>query len=127
MIEVWLRARDIMFTDKTESNIEMLSAIENYLSLVRKIYGILHSDGTKIDQTTKAKLRDTEAEFHSLNQKHGASITDLVRIGRREGSLHYLFEDADFSTYRIKKLITEGEKDVDRILSKKGINSNYEY
>ena len=37
-----------------------------------------------------------EAEYHSLKQKHGASITDLVRIGRREGSLRYIFEDADF-------------------------------
>jgi hypothetical protein len=46
-----------------------------------------------------------------LNQRHGASITNLVRIGRRERSLHYLFEDADFSTYRIKKLIADGEKD----------------
>lgn len=59
-----------------------------------------------------------EAEYHSLKQKHGASITDLVRIGRREGSLRYIFEDADFSTYRIKKLIAEGEKDVEHILAR---------
>jgi hypothetical protein len=31
--------------------------------------------------------------------------------------LHYLFEDADFSTYRIKKLIAEGEKDAERAIS----------
>jgi hypothetical protein len=49
----------------------------------------------------------------------GASITELVRIGRREGSLHYLLEDTDFSTYRIKKLIAEGEKDVEHILSRR--------
>ena len=38
----------------------------------------------------------------------GASITNLVRIGRREGSLHYLFEDADFSTYRIMSPYVRG-------------------
>jgi NTE family protein len=127
MIEVWHRARDIVFMDKTDKNIEILKATEKYLSLMRRMYQVLYSKSAKVDQTTIEKLKEIEFEYHSLNQKHGASITDLVRIGRREGSLHYLFEDADFSTYRIKKLITEGEKDVDRILSKKGINSNYEY
>ena len=116
MMEVWHRARDIMFMDKTDKNIEMLGVVEKYLSLVRKIYEILHADDAKVDQTTKEKLKEIESEYHSLNQKHGASITDLVRIGRREESLHYLFEDADFSTYRIKKLIAEGEKDAEHIL-----------
>jgi NTE family protein len=118
MIEVWHRARDIVFMDKTDKNIEMLKVTEKYLSLIKTIYDILHDDAAKVDQTTKNKLKEIELEYHSLNQKHGASITDLVRIGRREGSLHYLFEDADFSTYRIKKLIAEGEKDVDHILAK---------
>jgi NTE family protein len=118
MMEVWHRARDIIFMDKTDKNIEMLRGTENYLSLVRKIYDTLHADEAKVDQTTKEKLRNIESEYHSLNQKHGASITDLVRIGRREGSLHYLFEDADFSRYRIKKLIAEGEKDAEHILAR---------
>ena len=118
MIEVWHRARDIVFMDKTDKNIEMLKVTEKYLSLIKTIYDILHDDAAKVDQITKNKLKGIELEYHSLNQKHGASITDLVRIGRREGSLHYLFEDADFSTYRIKKLIAEGEKDVDHVLAK---------
>ena len=118
MIEVWHRARDIVFMDKTDKNIEMLKVTEKYLSLIKTIYGILHDDAAKVDWITKNKLKEIELEYHSLNQKHGASITDLVRIGRREGSLHYLFEDADFSTYRIKKLIAEGEKDVDHVLAK---------
>jgi len=108
-----------MFMDKTDKNIEMLKAIEQYLSLIHKMYQVLYSKNAKVDQMTIQKLKEIESEYHSLNQKHGASITDLVRIGRREGTLHYLLEDADFSTYRIKKLIAEGEKDVDHILSRK--------
>jgi len=34
--------------------------------------------------------------------------------------LHFLLEDADFSAYRIKKLIKEGEEDAERVLNKKG-------
>jgi NTE family protein len=120
MMEILHRARDIIFMDKTDKNIEMLKATERYLTLVKNIYGIIHADDAKVDQKTKEKLKEIESEYHSLNQKHGASITNLVRIGRREGSLHYLFEDADFSTYRIKKLIVEGEKDVEHILAREG-------
>jgi hypothetical protein len=32
-----------------------------------------------------------------------------------------LVEDVDFSLYRIQKLIVEGEKDAERILSTKGV------
>jgi hypothetical protein len=31
--------------------------------------------------------------------------------------MHYPFEDADFSAYRIKKLIREGEEDVEIVLT----------
>ena len=58
MMEVWHRARDIMFMDKTDKNIEMLGVVEKYLSLVRKIYEILHADDAKVDQTTKEKLKE---------------------------------------------------------------------
>ena len=37
MVEVWHRARDIIFMDKTDKNIQMLSNFERYLSLLRKI------------------------------------------------------------------------------------------
>jgi len=42
----------------------------------------------------------------------------VVRIGRKERDSHYLFEDADFSKYRIQKLIEEGEKDAEFELKK---------
>ena len=33
--------------------------------------------------------------------------------------MHFLLEDADFSGYRIKKLIEEGEEDAETTLNKK--------
>ncbi|HEY7078144.1 MAG TPA: patatin-like phospholipase family protein [Nitrososphaeraceae archaeon] len=118
MTEVWHRARDIIFMDKTDKSIETLKEMDRYLFLIRHIYEVLHSNKARIDEVTREKLKEMELEYHSLNQKHGASLTDVVRIGRREESLHYLLEDTDFSTYRIKKLIAEGENDADHILAK---------
>ena len=55
MIEVWHRARDIIFMDKTDKNIQMLANFEKYLSLLKKINTIINADGAGIDEKTRAK------------------------------------------------------------------------
>jgi NTE family protein len=118
MIEVWHRARDIIFMDKTDKNIQMLANFEKYLSLLKKINTIINADGAEIDEKTRAKLKELEPEYYELAQRRGAIVKDLTRIGRRE-RMHFLLEDADFSNYRIKKLIEEGEEDAETTLNKK--------
>ena len=123
MVEVWHRARDIIFMDKTDKNIEMLKISENYINLLEKTYDIINSKDAKIDQNTRQKLEKLDSRYRSLNEKHGAAITDVVRVGRKEKDSHYLFEDADFSKYRIKKLIEEGQKDAESAIKREN-NSN---
>jgi NTE family protein len=118
VVEVWHRARDIIFMDKTDKNIEMLKVNERYIDLLRKMYQIINTENGMLDDTFKARLKEIEPEYNVLVKRIGRSIKDVVRIGRRE-TLHYLLEDADFSLYRIKKLIAEGEKDAEYILARK--------
>jgi NTE family protein len=118
MFEVWHRARDIIFMDKTDNNIEMLKVNEKSINLLKKMHDIINSKDSKIDQKTKEKLQELDKEYNSLTEKHGAAITDVIRIGRKEDNLHYMLEDADFSIYRIKKLIAEGERDADNVITK---------
>ena len=75
------------------------------------MYDIIHSDEAIVDQKTKEKIMELESEYHLIAKKHGASITDVTRIGKKENDMHYLLEDADFSKYRIEKLMREGEED----------------
>ncbi len=110
MVEVWHRARDIIFMDKTDKNIEKLKITEKYINLLKKMYKIIKSNDSKASQEVQ-KLKEIDDEYRDLTQKHGAAITDVVRISRKEKSEHYLFEDTDFSVYRIEKLIQEGERD----------------
>jgi NTE family protein len=117
MIEVWHRARDIIFMDKTDKNIQMLANFERYLSLLKKINSIINADDAHIDEKTRARLKELEPEYYELAQKRGAIVKELTRIGRRE-RMHFLLEDADFSNYRIKKLIEEGEEDAEKTLNK---------
>jgi NTE family protein len=115
MMEVWHRARDIMFMDKTDKSVQMLKEIEKYLSLLKRINNIINASDVQIDKKTKAKLDEITPEYHDLAQRRGAVIKEVIRIGRRE-KMHFLFEDADFSEYRIKKLIAEGEQDSETLI-----------
>ena len=116
MVEVWHRARDIIFMDKTNTNIEMLKIRERYLSLLKKIHGIINAEDAKMDERSKARFKEIESEYNELIHGYGAVIEEVTRIGRIE-KMHYLFEDGDFSAYRVKKLIKEGEEDAEKALS----------
>jgi hypothetical protein len=59
-------------------------------------------------------------DHYELVQKRGAIIKEIIRIGRRE-KMQYLLEDADFSLYRIKELIAEGERNAEKVIAKKGV------
>ena len=121
MLEVWHRARDIIFMDKTDKNIEMLKINERSLNLLKKVYEILNSEEAKVDETTREKIKKLDHEYFELTHKYGAAVTDVIRVGREEKDSHYMLEDADFSRYRIKKLISKGEKDAELAITK-GIN-----
>jgi NTE family protein len=122
MVEVWHRARDIIFMDKTDKNIEMLKVNDRYIDLLRKMYQVINiQNAVMLDGNIKARLKEIEPEYNVLVKRIGRSIKEVVRIGRKE-TLHYLLEDADFSIHRVKKLITEGEKDAEHILARKKEN-----
>jgi NTE family protein len=101
----------------------MLKIRERYLALLKKIHDIINADDAKIDEKSKTKLKEIESEYNELVHGYGAAIEEVTRIGRKE-KMHYLFEDADFSAYRIKKLIREGEEDARRVLQEEDQKGN---
>ena len=64
---------------------------------------------------------DEKTDHYELVQKRGAIIKDNKNSKEREEKMQYLFEDADFSLYRIKELIAEGEKNAENAIAKKGV------
>lgn len=114
MSETWHRARDIMYTDKTEHNVRMSKVISRYLDLLKKMHSILES--SELNQENKNKLKELQPEYDKLASRRGAIIRDIIRIERQEES-HFLLEDADFSLSTIKHLIEEGESDAETVLT----------
>jgi NTE family protein len=105
--EVYHRARDIMFSDKTEHNITMSRVITRYLNYIEELYQLIetHMDLTKVDPKQLKRIRK---KYKKYKQERGAEIKDIVYIIRDEPFPH-MYENADFSPETIKNLIKEGE------------------
>jgi NTE family protein len=115
MLEAWHRARDIMYTDKTASNVRTSKIISKYLSLLKDMHDYITT--STIHPIHHEKLKKIEQEYNKLAHQRGAVIQDIVRIERTEES-RFLFEDADFSIETIKKLIAQGYNDAEGALTK---------
>ncbi len=123
MIETWHRARDIMFTDKTDQTLRVSKNITQYLELLKQMHDILIElfDSRKLDEVTKERFKKIEPRYHKLAVERGALIKEITRVERKE-RIHFLFEDADFSLATIKQLINDGEKDAEEALLRKSQN-----
>jgi NTE family protein len=108
MSEVMSRAKDIMFSDKTQSLEKMSRLITRQVNLIETLYDILEdSDKSKID---KDKIDYITKEHSVLVEKHGAKILKLNRITKVVPETQYPLQNADFSVETIKELIRQGEK-----------------
>ena len=105
--EVYHRARDIIFSDKTEHNVTMSKVITRYLRYIEELYQIVekHTDHTKLD---KKQLKRIRRKYRLYKQERGAEIKQIFYISREE-PFPYIYENADFSSETIKNSIQEGE------------------
>ncbi|MGI0033941.1 MAG: patatin-like phospholipase family protein [Nitrososphaeraceae archaeon] len=105
--EVMSRAKDIMFSDKTQSLEKMSRLITRQVNLIETLYDIFQeSDQSKID---KDKIDYITQEHSILLEKYGAKILKLNRITRTIPAAPYYLQNADFSVDTIKELIRQGE------------------
>jgi NTE family protein len=112
--EVYHRARDIMFSDKTEHNVTMSRVITRYLSYIEELYQLIetHMDITKVDPKQLKRIRK---KYKKYKQERGAEIKDIIYVTRDEPFPH-MYENADFSPETIKNSIKEGETKTNEIL-----------
>jgi len=122
MFEAWHRARDIIYTDKTDNSIRMSKVISRYLFLLREMHELLMIRNSEYhDAKLENRFQRMEHEYTKLALLRGAIIREIVRIERSEKT-HFLFEDADFSVVTTRKLIKQGEEDAERALKIKSSN-----
>ena len=105
--EVHHRARDIIFSDKTEHNVTMSKVITRYLQYIEELYQIVekHADHANLG---KEQLERIRYKYKKYKQERGAEIKKIFHISRDEPFPH-MYENADFSPETIKNSIEEGE------------------
>ena len=105
--EVYHRARDIIFSDKTEHSVTMSKVITLYLNYIEELYQLIESrmDLTKVDPKQLKRIRK---KYKKYKQERGAEIKNIFYITREEPFPH-MYENADFSPETIKNSIKEGE------------------
>ncbi|MPZ07172.1 MAG: hypothetical protein GEU26_12300 [Nitrososphaeraceae archaeon] len=115
--EVYHRARDIMFSDKTEHSITMSKVITMYLKYIDELYQLIenHIDLSKVDQEQLKKIR---RKYKKIKHERGAEIKDIFYITRDETFPH-MYENADFSPQTIKESIKEGEMKMLEVLNRR--------
>src|SRR5919108_1615092 len=116
MPEVYHRARDIMFCDKTEHNVTMSKVITRYLQYIEELYQIVekHTDHTKLG---KEQLKRVRYNYKKYKEERGAEIKQIFYISRDEPFPH-IYENADFSPETIKNSIKEGEMKTNQAIRK---------
>jgi len=115
--EVYHRARDIMFSDKTEHSVTMSKVITMYLKYIDELYHLIENyiDLSKVDQE---QLKNIRRKYKKIKRERGAEIKDLLYITRDELFPH-MYENADFSPQTIKESIKEGEMKMLEVLNRK--------
>jgi NTE family protein len=112
----WHRARDIIYSDRTDHNIQMSRVIKRYLKLLNEMHDLLTS--MPLDDRMKERFMKMEMEYNKLTGQRGAIIEEVVKIERKE-DVPFIFEDADFSIATVKELIRQGEAEAERALKER--------
>jgi len=116
---VYHRARDIMFSDKSQQQIKMSKVITRYLRYIEELYQLTdmlckHIDPSKIDEKQLERIRRT---YVKMKRERGAEIREIIHIIRDEPFPHF-YENTDFSVETIRSSIKDGESKTNKILQK---------
>jgi NTE family protein len=115
LLEVQHRARDIMFSDKTISSIQLSKSITYYLRLIDDLYRMLEDHFSSEKKKGIEKFENIRARYKKVSQEHGAEIKRVHYITRSE-PFPSLYENADFSVDTVKASIKDGELKTNQIL-----------
>ncbi len=122
--EVHHRARDIIFSDKTENNITMSKVITRYLEYIEELYQIVEKNFDNL-QIQEKQIKRIRRKYKKYKQEHGAEIKEIYYITRDEPFPH-IYENADFSPKTIKESIKEGEIKANQSIQNKRNNKGKE-
>ncbi|HYF99765.1 MAG TPA: patatin-like phospholipase family protein [Candidatus Saccharimonadales bacterium] len=136
MTEVLDRAKDIMFSDKTQHSIKMTKIMTRQIRLIEQLYEyfekseemkMLRDKDSKFDFISTDEIESIRKEYKKLVHNRGAEILSVTRILRNRIENPNVSKNADFSVKMVKQLITEGEQKALKSIKEFKTINEYDY
>ena len=86
-----------------------------YLDVMKDIHDLLND--LVIDE--KWKIFKVDREYHKISTDRWSIIEEITKIEREEENARFIFDNADFSTQTIQKLIKQCKTDAEEALQNK--------
>ena len=121
-LEVEDRMRDIIFSDKTDYDIDIMTKITKMIELMDQMYDVVmeKQNNNNVDQLQEKqndsdtnnnmtnKIKNIKKVYEEIVENHGSEILSTHKISRDVMEHPYPLKNADFSPKTIKDLISQG-------------------
>ena len=114
-LEVEDRMRDIIFSDKTSYDINIITKITEMIELMDQMYDVIMENSSSLpsadtNNNMSEKIKNIKKEYHEIVENHGSEILSIHKISREVMEHPYPLKNADFSSKTIRGLIAQGMK-----------------
>ncbi|MCH8860340.1 MAG: patatin-like phospholipase family protein [Thaumarchaeota archaeon] len=117
MIEVFDRANDILFIDKTRYDIEISRKITKMIMLIENMYEIVEKNVDGFKNSSNEDFKRIKSDYQKIVEKAGSEILSVYNISRDVMENPHPLKNADFSLDTIKDLISQGEQKAEEKLN----------
>lgn len=140
MTEVLDRAKDIMFSDKTQHSLKMTKLMTRQIRLIEKLYEYFEiteeavkdlqydiKEGNGSKSILNDEKENIKKEYKNLVLNRGAEILSVTRILRNRMEKPNVSKNANFSVKAVKASISEGEKKTLQVIREFKEKNEYNY
>ena len=117
MIEVFDRANDILFSDKTSYDIDVANKITEMIKMIENMYGIIEKNQSHFTNSSNEDFKKIKKDYQEVIEKGGSEILSVHNISRDVMENPHALKNADFSPDTVKELILQGEQKAEEKIS----------
>jgi NTE family protein len=117
MIEVFDRASDLIFSDKTRYDIHVSEKISKMIMLIENMYDVVENNVDNFKNSSNKDFNKIKCGYQKIIEQGGSKILSLHNISRDVMENPHFLKSADFSSDTIKDLIAQGEQKAEEKLA----------
>lgn len=117
MMEVFDRASDILFSDKTSYDIAVVNKMTNFIELIENMHEFIEKNQNQFNKSSNADYEKIKTRYEETIEKAGSEILNISYISREVMDNPHPLKNADFSPETVKDLISQGEQKAEEALS----------